>query len=413
MSSLSLCMPPASFFKGSRRLLIRAYIHSLRRDFRILSLACFLLPAGVCWSDAEKRASVVSAERHFVVSGPTAEDSLVVGLWAEDVWRQVEHFVGTPVYFAAGEPLRIQLEYADQSSPRPFIQANTWADQFALTQYLVLRDVSRSDHSDATIALTRLLLTRYVYQCANPLRWDVIDATLPDWLCIGAGVWVNPNQQAAQREELLEALQAGCQISLCRFLDEPTTFIGRAAAGEFMRWAMSLEDQPERTQAYLCQRNAVLDEPPQQVACSFFGFPSLDAAERSFGLWLASQSRLRGISIGCTMDDIDALRRVLIIPRELMSIHAGYEVVNDMPLADLRNQESTWWMQGLYEAIKARIATVVIGRSPELQDAALHYIRYVRLCSQSDVPVEELENAWHAAQQNLNDVTERVLLDVF
>jgi hypothetical protein len=312
-------------------------------------------------------AGTTSSSRRFYVTGHHSEVTLQLATWAEDVRDRLEEVLEEPVFFRPRELVHIALR-TDPDQPPHVFTAQGWEGGL-LRQRLVVVNADRVNQERVLENLCWLLLDRYLLKRSLAEgRAPGIPLEAPSWLCTGVAQALYPQARLRNRQQVFAYWFEGGSLSLSDLLAREdvsvTNTLWRASAGLMFEWLQDLRPYGFVWDGVFTHLSVSTNSVTPGVLVSMVnGISDTDALQKDWELWIADGGPGRAAWGETSLQDTMALRDLLVIGPEVLSLAMKRDVRRTMQPAELVLHRDEDWVQLVSAFMTLRLRGLGIGRS--------------------------------------------------
>lgn len=314
--------------------------------------------------------TLFSTTRRFMVSGFGPAAAADLARWAEEVARRLEGYLG-PIPLERGWYLEIKAVPGDR-----VLRAQGWVDGL-LQQRLDLGRSEELDQEDALEGLVWLLLNRWpIVRQSIPDRVEHL-ARVPDWLSVGVAQNLYAELRARNAGVVQERWHTDQLVPWTSLVEQEVLPSGRwaekAETAFFVNWMVEQRVDFDALWQSCAEARRLSAEDISRVV---FRQLEMAAVTQEWEVWLAAQQDRKRTVSGLDLAQVEEFDRLARLEEpELQAVRA--EVAGPLMLADLVALRHARWVPALATRRSWQLQLAMMGRSPEWQDVARRYIRFL------------------------------------
>ena len=314
---------------------------------------------------------VISASHRFVAGGMSSAENVSLAASAEETAGKIEDLIGLRIPFAKGESLQMLARSSTNDPNGRVIRAQGWVDR-SLSQKLIIVNSERADQEDILEGLCWLLLNRYVISRQTFEQKTSQLGSVPDWLSTGVAQNLYLALRTRNNQIVIRHWLKNEGLLFNEILALESLPAGRwgekAFCGLAVDWVAS---RPEPAAAFgsvfscLARGDKITTNVMSEL---LVGQDSGRELEKSWDLWIASQTRVKQYWGGVSPERLESLKHLLAAPPDEMGSPSGKGGPSSLTLKTLVKYRDAPWMPLYATRLNLHIRSLGIGEAKEFRD---------------------------------------------
>ena len=322
----------------------------------------------------------ISVSHRFIAGGMTSPENVSLAASSEEVAGKIEKLTRLRIPFVKGESLQMLARRSTNEPSGRVVKAQGWVDR-TLTQKLILVNPERADQEDVLEGLCWLLLNRYVIGLQTFDQKTSQPGSVPDWLSTGVAQNLYLALRTRNNQVVIRRWLRNEDLPFNEILNFEVLPDGRWGEKAFcslaVDWFASQSDPAVVFENFFYCLAGGGKITTNLIGKLLIGQDSGLELEKSWDLWIASQTQVKQYWGGVSSERLKSLRQLLAAPPDEMGIPAGEGVPTSLTIKKLVGYRDAPWMPLYATRLNLHIRGLGIGEAKEFRDMLELYGKYL------------------------------------